>query len=172
MRLIRRTPVKSKLQTEPSVVFSPFLPKNISELLPSSSGEDTTISFVAIAPTLIHSLAAGKSIYEAAEEARIHVNDAVKLLATPQFKRYVEAYLSLGDLLDRESRLRLSRAILAELVANGRIVNPKRDALDILNYIRQETETKSNSSRPIAVQIINNSVPRPYQQIKEVKAGE
>ena len=137
-----------------------FLPINISQLLPENNEKNFQTTFVAIGPMLIDSLASGDSLVDACAKAHISPDRAIKLLAAPQFLRFVESYLAIGDLKDRDARIRLSKAILASQIASG-IVSKRKEPLDILDYIRKEHEAKKGSSN-VYVQVLNNSVPRPY----------
>ena len=142
--------------------LSPYLPKTIQELLPKTA-DDSKIAFIAFGPLLIDSLSKGDNIIEAANNAGIDPQEAARLIATPEFIKYVEAYLSLGDITDRASRIRLAKAILASQIANG-VSSKKKEPLDILEYIRKETDSKRGGGG-VQVNIVNNSVPRPYKRI-------
>ena len=139
--------------------LSPYLPRTIQELLPKTA-DDSKIAFIAFGPLLIDSLSKGENIIEAANNAGIDPQEAARLIATPEFIKYVEAYLSLGDITDRASRIRLAKAILASQIASG-VSSKKKEPLDILEYIRKETDTKRGGGG-VQVNIVNNSVPRPY----------
>ena len=139
-----------------------MIPKTVAELLPDTSEQDHKTIFVAVGPILIESLANGEDLYKAAEKAKIRPEDALKLFATPEFAKYVEAYLTLGDITDRQARLRLGRSILAAAIASGMTLGKKRDVLDILEYLRRETEVRRGRNIFVGVKITNDSVPRPY----------
>ena len=145
-----------------------FLPTNISQLLPENNEKDYQQTFVAVGPMLIDSLANGEDIQTAANKAKINPLEAIKLLATPEFQRYVETYLAIGDLTDRDARVRLSKTILASMIANG-VVSRRKDPLDILDYIRREHEPRKGGTN-VMVQVNNTSVPRPYT-LKEIPNG-
>lgn len=148
--------------------LSPLLPTHISQLLPENNEKDYQQTFVAIGPILIDSLAAGEDITQAAIKAHVSPTTAIKLLATPDFQKYVETYLAIGDLTDRDARVRLSKTILASMIANG-VISRRKDPLDILDYIRREHEPRKGGTN-VMVQVNNTSVPRPYT-IKEVEHG-
>ena len=143
---------------------SPFslLPQTIGELLPKSS-KNIQVSFVAVGPILIDALNEGLDFDEACFKARITPTQAVDLLSNPEFIKYVEAYLSIGDISDRAVRLRIAKSILAAQIATGNISAKKRDALDVLNFVNKEMDSKRGVSVNVNV-LQNTSVERPYQR--------
>jgi len=141
---------------------------NIAELLPKND-QDYKITFIAVGPKLLDALLKGMDITSAANEAGIAVGDAIKLLATPEFNRLKEAYLSIGDLESKEVRIRIAKSILAAQIAAG-VTFRKREPMDILEYVRRELDVKRGESS-VNVYIKNDIVPRPYQT-KNVGVGE
>lgn len=142
--------------------FSPLLPSSIEELLPKSN-EDVTVSFVAVGPILIDALNSGLDFNEACKLAHITGEQGCKLLANPQFIKYVEAYLTIGDITDRSVRLRIAKSILAAQIATGHIIGKRRDALDILNLVNKEMDVKRGTGVQVNV-FQNNTVARPYMK--------
>jgi hypothetical protein len=140
---------------------SPFLPQNISELLPKSD-QDFKVTFIAVGPKLLDALMEGKNIVEASHVAGISEFDAVKLLASPEFNRLKEAYLSIGDLESRAVRVRIAKSILAAQIASG-VTFRKREPMDILEYVRREQDTGKGGTS-VSVFIKNTNVPRPYNR--------
>jgi hypothetical protein len=147
-------------------IDNPFTPQNISELLPKSD-QDFKVTFIAIGPKLLDALNKGKNIVEASHEAGISEHDAVKLLASPEFNRLKEAYLSIGDLEDKTVRVRIAKSILAAQIAAG-VTFRKREPMDILEYVRREFDVK-RGEHSVNVFIKNDIVPRPYLKDGGVK---
>lgn len=170
--MIRRVPFKRDNNGDDNISsdISPVLSTNISRLLPENNEKDYIQTFVAIGPILIDALESGKTIQEAAYAAHIDAGTAISLLGSKEFRKYVEAYIALGDLKDRDNRIRFSRAVIASMVANG-IVSGKKEPLDYIEHIRRETEAKKGGSN-VLVQINNTSVPRPYKLVEQEKPNE
>jgi len=148
------------------VNYSPLLPQNISELLPSVDDKKSFKSlFVTIGPALVDALSKGEDFVETCNRLRLQPTDAFNLLSAPEFISYVEAYLSIGDITDKHQRIRLVKAMLAAQIADGNI-NRRRDALDYISHIQKELSS-SEKNTTVNVQVVNTSVPRPYIKNKE-----
>ena len=144
-----------------------YLPSNLKELLPSEENPGFKSLFVAIGPSLIDALARGEDFVTTCNKLRINTDDALSLLSSKEFTAYVEAYLALGDITDKHTRIRLVKAMLAAQIASGVISTKKRDALDYIQHIQREL-TSTDHQTNINVQVVNTSVPRPYLKKQEV----
>jgi hypothetical protein len=150
--------------------FHPFLPQTISELLPTEDKKTSVSLFIAVGPALVDGLLAGEDFVDVCNRLRLQTDDAYKLLSSKEFRAYVEAYISLGDITEKHQRVRLAKALLATQVAQGLPIK-KRDALDYIAHIQKEL-TSTDKETNINVQVINTSVPRPYNKIKEAEIKE
>jgi hypothetical protein len=149
----------------------PYLPTNIKELLPTENNPSFKSLFVAIGPSLIDRLAAGEDFVEICNSLRINPDDAIRLLQAPEFLSYIEAYLSLGDITDKHTRIRLVKSLLAAQIASGAPSSKRRDALDYIAHIQKELSSSDRETN-VFVQVNNTSVPRPYLKNTNTKEAE
>jgi hypothetical protein len=145
---------------KPGEWLHPFLPQTINELLPTEDKTSSASLFLAVGPALVDALSNGEDFIETCNRLRLQTDDAFRILSSKEFKSYVEAYLSLGDITDKHVRIRFVKALLAVQVANG-VTSRKREPIDFVEHIRKELST-SEKSTSINVQVVNTSVPRPY----------
>lgn len=145
----------------------PLLPKTIKQLLPNEDNNSSKALFITVGPTLIDALSNGEDFIETCNKLHLDPYDAALLLGSDEFIKYIEAYISLGDLTDKTQRIRLTKAILASQIANGMTFR-RKEPMDLIEHIRKELQISDHSSQ-INVQIVNTSVPRPYSKLKETK---